>query len=362
MYDANPIVGNMTFQELSKIIGGGCAAAVLLLSSMLILLHATHTSNKREQVKMIRIITIIPVFAIISFANIVLQLPGSIYLAPWKEVYEAVALSTFFLLLLTFISPDATKHEEFMSTIPGGLKQYKRSWIAVFQYPIVAVLIAAVTNITEAADVYCIRSNRPRFAHIWMTIIRGASVTVAVISILRFTKQLRTPLKHHHVWLKLFAFKGIVFVSTVQTFVFSIVAGQVEPTNTLSYNDIANTLPELLVCCEMVLFSVFFFFSYSHRPYILHKPGLEDGHAMAPRKYQGGFLGIKSLLSALNPMEILVGLTTAFRMLTGKMADRRQQKQYAMEDSQYRPHEGRRGAYEPVGASPRPVYHGPSHP
>ena len=39
----------------------------------------------------------------------------------------------------------------------------------IFQYPVVAVLVAIATDITEAANVYCQFETKPYFAKLWVS-------------------------------------------------------------------------------------------------------------------------------------------------------------------------------------------------
>ena len=141
----------------------------------------------------------------------------------------------------------------------------------------------------------------------------------AFLRLLQFYRRLRTELKEHGVMRKLFAIKGIVFLSTLQTFLFAILSstGAVKPGATLSYNDFYFGIPSILICGEMVLFSLFNFYAYGVKPYTLSSSGsgIESQSSKGGAHYCGGFLGIEALLAAMNPMEIARGLVLAVRYL-----------------------------------------------
>ena len=130
---------------------------------------------------------------------------------------------------------------------------------------------------------------------------------------------MRAELKEHSVVPKLVAIKGIVFLSTVQTLLFSILSstGAVKPSSTLSFNDFYFGIPSILICGEMVLFSLFNFYAYPVRPYTFKSgnPAIESQLPKGGAHYYGGFLGIKALLAALNPMDIASGLALAVQYL-----------------------------------------------
>ena len=70
---------------------------------------------------------------------------------------------------------------------------------------------------TLATGVYCATSNKPKFAHIWLSIIKGIGTILAIVAILRFYSRKKALLKSHKAFTKLFAFKGIIGLSILQT-------------------------------------------------------------------------------------------------------------------------------------------------
>ena len=250
----------------------------------------------------------------------------SVYLNPWLDAYESIPMASFLLLLGAYVSPNAEDRAAHLEGIkntkpkeePNGAIMYTKTWIAVFQYPVVATLVAIATDITQAINVLCPNSNGIHFAHLWLRIIQTVSVGAAVTAILRFTSLLKKELKHHSIVKKLLCFKGIVFVYFIQSTVFTFLGGEITPTDKLSYDDITNKLPSLMICIEMIFFSIFFLYAYPWSPYVIrkHAPETVDHQAYSLRsaRYQGGFLGLKAIFSALNPAEILAGIVTAAKL------------------------------------------------
>ena len=113
-----------------------------------------------------------PAFASIYFL-IGAFLSIAIYLQPWADFYEAIALASYFLLLVTFLEPVPEHREAFFDSLgyssgDSSLTMYRRTWVFVFQYIAVAFFVAIVTDITQAAGVYCANSSGLHFAHIWV--------------------------------------------------------------------------------------------------------------------------------------------------------------------------------------------------
>ena len=210
----------------------------------------------------------------------------------------------------------------------------------MFQYIPISFGVAVATDVTQAFNEYCANGNGAHFAHIWvrrplkplypqstpykppltllliqLTIIRSISVVMAFIRLLHFYKRLRSELTPHHVVSKLVAIKGIVFLSFLQTIIFTILnsTGAAKPTAKLSYYDIYYGIPSILICVEMVLFSLFNFHAYTSRPYHISSSTYLEGSGSGSAG-KGGYLGtIKALIMAANPTEIISGLVHAVR-------------------------------------------------
>lgn len=216
------------------------------------------------------------------------------------------------------------------------------------------------------------RESNPANGHVSpqkLTIIHTVSVAIAFLRLLQFYKRLRAELRDHHVVPKLVAIKGVVFLSTLQGLVFSILSstGAVEPGPTLSYDDVYFGIPSILICGEMVLFSLYNFHAYSVKPYILASGAVESPPFGSGARYHGGFLGIKALLAALNPMDIASGLVLAVTYLFSSPEPSRgynalplRQTRNASAPPAYYPHapSDYAGYQEGRGHSPDPIEYG----
>ena len=75
-----------------------------------------------------KISLIMPLYSLVSFIAIVC--PGAnVYLEPWLEVVQAISLSSFFLLLLEYVSPNEAERDAFFADLkikdkkaPGGFR------------------------------------------------------------------------------------------------------------------------------------------------------------------------------------------------------------------------------------------------
>ena len=108
----------------------------------------------------------------------------------------------------------------------------------IYQHPVVSFIIAIISDITEAKDVYCLEYNNAWFAHIWVChlvtlplatcanstllsklfVIDTVSLALAMTSVIIFYQKLQPYLKNKQPMTKLLAFKlivGLTFLETV---------------------------------------------------------------------------------------------------------------------------------------------------
>ncbi|KAF2008160.1 hypothetical protein P154DRAFT_614529 [Amniculicola lignicola CBS 123094] len=272
----SPIVGSMTFTTLSTIIAGACAALSCLICLFLISQHAFNYSNPVQQRQVIRIIGIVPWISIFSLLIVALVGAGE-YLVESLDFGCAVAISAFLLLLCDYVlsHPDgfdslfgegALKRGQFDSKSPPWLK---RTWYMVLQYIPVSAIVWIASAASNAAGTYCAESNSPHFAHIWITVVKAVSTILAVVACLRFYKRMKPHLHAHKVMLKFIAFKGVIGLNFLQTFIINILLGQkvIHPTSYLTHHDLATALPSLLLAIEMPFFALLLVYAFSATPY-----------------------------------------------------------------------------------------------
>ncbi|KAJ0313273.1 hypothetical protein COL516b_000205 [Colletotrichum fioriniae] len=361
---SQPLFGTMSFYTFNMILSGSFAAASCLIIFTLMILHATHLSKSNEQIKsvnslvvihnlattemakltvenrILRISLIIPFWSIISFLSICFP-TAEVYLHPWLEFVQSICLATFFLLLCEFVSPSEQHRDVFFAGMTvknkkaangeeNGLQWYRKMWFAVFQYPVVALLVAILTAITQAAGVYCEFESKVHFARLWLQIIGTASLTIALMTVIRFFMQLRSKLSHHQPLAKFFAFKLVVTLTFLENIIFWILkdTGALNPTSTLTDADLRIGIPSMLVCIEMLPLAAFFHYAYSHRPYVIgggntRRPLAGDLEAYEPQTYSGGPGGVWALVEMWNPMEIVEAIVFGLKM---KAEERKQSR------------------------------------
>ncbi|CAG8218491.1 unnamed protein product [Penicillium salamii] len=333
---SEPFVGDMTFHTFNNILSGACAVFVCLVVVILMIMHATHFSNPCRQTKIMRICALLPLYAIFSFLAIYFP-NGYVYLVAWLDVFQAIALCAFFLLLCDFVSPSQEERAMFFAKLQpkkgkgsskpmDGIAWFQKKWYAVLQYPVVAFIDAIGTCITEAADIYCLESSKAYYAHVWLNVIRIISVFLATLSILTFYATLKPHILQNKPLTKLVALKLIVGLVFLENIIFTILRSTslLDTTAKLTWADVHMGIETLIICLQLVPIACLFHYAYGIGPYRLSRSGPSDDHDYTtvssngpkiPQHYQGGPLGIWAWLSMCNPMEFSRDIRDTFAML-----------------------------------------------
>ncbi|KAL5349020.1 hypothetical protein ACLOAV_006446 [Pseudogymnoascus australis] len=309
----------------------------------------------------------IPVYAVARFLSFWFY-HHNVYFSVISDCYEAFAIASFFALLCHYTSPTLHSQKNFFRgmhpikpwvlpvnwfakccggergiwrTPRSGLTWFNVVWAGIYQYCFVRVAMTITAVVTQYFDVYCEASNMPWFAHIWVLVINAVAVTIAMYLLIQFYIQLRADLAEHSPFLKVLAIKLVIFLSFWQTFVISILTSStfsvLKANDYLAFPDLYVGIPSLLICIEMALFAIFHIFAYPHAPY---KPGAHHSGEENASKYptgdpddlgpnQGGFMGARALLDALNPWDIVKAFGRGIRWMFVGARRRKQDASYS---------------------------------
>ncbi|KAF2084077.1 DUF300-domain-containing protein, partial [Saccharata proteae CBS 121410] len=335
----------LTFHELGELIAALFAGIAIFISCFLIFGHATHYSRPGEQRHIIRILFMIPMYATVSLLSFHFY-KNHIYYEVIRDCYEAFAISSFFHLLCHYIAPTLHEQKEYFRGIEvknwwwpmtwvqkctggmekglfrrprSGLTWFNIIWTAVFQYCFIRVFFTIVSVIAQATDTLCEGSHSPAFAEIYIETFEAIAVTIAMYCLIQFYVQLKEDLAPHKPFLKVLCIKLVIFFCFWQTFVIDWLTGNntIKSSPKVAYADIKVGIPAMLICVEMAIFSVMHVFAFSWKEYITTKeptygPGAGFGAADG---YKGGPMGIKALIDAFNPWDIVKAFARGMRWL-----------------------------------------------
>ena len=69
--------------------------------------------------RIMRIFIVIPLYSIISFLGICIP-SAMVYLHPWLDVFQSLALVSFFLLICEFVAPTHDQRDMFFTTLAAS--------------------------------------------------------------------------------------------------------------------------------------------------------------------------------------------------------------------------------------------------
>ncbi|KAH8166496.1 hypothetical protein CIB48_g1786 [Xylaria polymorpha] len=332
-----PIAGSKDFYHVNVIVSGALAVFSTLVTLALIWRHATNMSRPREQLYIIRICLLLPIFAIVLWVGV--YIPRTyVYLYSVVVFCEPVTLTCFFLFICEtlaapvstsapsapspssppsrrsiFLSPLVTRARQLDVPLTNGrvFNVFRRSWIAVAQGIPVAWGVAIAAIATEAAGVYCLTAHDSHHAHLYLIVFKTISTFTALLAVLRTTLPVRADLKKHRAMTKLWAFKALIFLQVAQDFIFSIVNSNaprsLTESKTVSQVDFITGIPSLVVEVELVIFAMFFHYAYSVSMY-----QLSDEQKRAGEQYAG--YGWRLIYKVLDIRDVLALIMFAFRV------------------------------------------------
>ncbi|CAN4079025.1 unnamed protein product [Withania somnifera] len=277
--------GNMDRAQLTMVGSGFSALLSMHFTIQLLSQHLFYWKNPKEQKAIIMIIIMAPLYAIDSFVGL-LNIRGSktyfMFLDSVKECYEAVAIAKFLALMYSYLNisisknivPDEIKGREIHHSFPmtlfqpriarldhGTLKLLKHwTWQFVIIRPACSILMITF----QILGLY------PSWLSWTFTIILNISFSVAMYSLVVFYHVFSKELQPQRPLSKFICIKGIVFFSFWQGLLVKILValGVIKSHHFwLDVEHLQEAIQNVLICVEMVFFSVMQQYAYHVGPY-----------------------------------------------------------------------------------------------
>ncbi|KAH9073080.1 organic solute transporter Ostalpha-domain-containing protein [Lactarius deliciosus] len=269
--------GDVVFQahDVGWLVSGFFTVLAIATSFWLINKHLQWYTNKREQRYIVRLLLMVPIYASISLASYLFW-DNATPLLLIRDAYEAILLTAFFYLLLTYLSPDPEVQKAVF--LKRGLskeadaelrrrRQPRKKWVfplgfvrwkpqdglfflqlmkwGVLQYCVVRPTTTLAAVILNHIGLYCEQSLVPCL---------GPCLE---------------ELAPHRPVLKLFAVKAVVFLTFWQATFLSLLSmiGVVKDTPYMTAGDINIGWGAILETFEMSIFACVHIKAFSYKPY-----------------------------------------------------------------------------------------------
>ncbi|KAL1707785.1 organic solute transporter Ostalpha-domain-containing protein [Schizophyllum commune] len=262
--------------------------------------HLQWYHNKHEQRHIVRILFLVPIYAIVSLASYFFW-NHSTPIILVRDCYESTVLTSFFYLLLLYLSPDhqtqqmifakeGLSYEQERQAIRSGTTVKKwvlpLGWVkwkpadglyflqlmkwGVLQYCVIRPLCTLAAVILDYAGLYCEASWGLGWGHIYLTIIISISVTIAMYCLIQLYVSVSEYLAPQKPLLKLFAIKAVVFLTFWQATFLSVLTmfGVVKDTEYMTAEDVNIGIGALLETFEMACFALVHVKAFTYKVYI----------------------------------------------------------------------------------------------
>ncbi|KAF9075629.1 organic solute transporter Ostalpha-domain-containing protein [Rhodocollybia butyracea] len=279
--------GNLIFQahHVGWIVAGFFTITAIITSAWLINKHLVFYTDKREQRYIIRILFMVPIYAITSMASYLFW-NESTPLLLIQDGYEATVLTKPFFLkngLSRANDQEALRNHEMPKNwvFPLGFVKWKpkdglyflqlMKW-GVLQYCVIRPTTALAAVLLNYVGLYCEDSWSPGWGHVYITVIVSISVTIAMYCLIQLYVSVAKVLAPQKPLLKLFSIKAVVFLTFWQSTFLSVLSmfGVVKSTTFMTADDINIGIGALLETFEMMLFGFIHIKAFTYKPY---RPG-----------------------------------------------------------------------------------------
>ncbi|CAN6457736.1 unnamed protein product [Victoria cruziana] len=272
-------------RTLTLLGAGSCVMLSMHFTVQLLSQHLFYWKNSKEQKAIIIIILMAPIYAIDSFVGLV-DIEGSkpffTFLDSVKECYEALVIAKFLALMYSYLNisisqnrvPDEIKGREIHHSFPMTLFQphvvhldhntlkLLKYW--TWQFVIIRPMFSILMILLQLLGLYT------SWVSWTVTIILNVSVSLALYSLMVFYHVFAKELAPHKPLSKFLCIKGIVFFCFWQGIVIEILAalGIIKSHHFwLDVEHIEEAIQNVLVCLEMVVFSLIQQYAYPVAPY-----------------------------------------------------------------------------------------------
>ncbi|XP_068659447.1 uncharacterized protein [Aristolochia californica] len=259
------------------IIAFPCMVGAIILAIMHIYRHLLNYTEPTYQRYIVRIIFMVPVYALMSFLSLVLN-ESSIYFNSIREVYEAWVIYNFLSLCLAWVGGPAAvvlslsgrvlKPSWCLMTccfppIPLDGRFIRRCKQGCLQFVILKPILVAATFMLYAKGKYEDGNFSANQAYLYFTIIYTISYSMALYALALFYMACRDLLRPFNPVPKFIMIKSVVFLTYWQGVIVFLAA----KSGFISNAEEAAEFQNLIICVEMLVAAVGHLYAFPYKEY-----------------------------------------------------------------------------------------------
>ncbi|KAJ3133697.1 hypothetical protein HK100_004121 [Physocladia obscura] len=291
---------------------GVFAVGATIFSFFLIGKHLRNFNNPLEQVHIVRVLLIVPIYSIVSWFAFRYYW-RAVYFFTVRDVYESFTIYSFYALILQYLGPTAQSQKMALVNKPKmvwplygpifrllRLNEYyypasptflQTNKILVIQYVAVRPIMTVFALITQVMSRFCSESMSIEYGHFWYMVICFISVTFSMYGLIILYLTIKDDIAEKRPLPKFLSIKIVIFLTMIQNMFLSVLVHyNVIPENAWwTSTNISNGIQSFLVCLEMFIASIFHIYAFSAAEY--------TGSVPTPI--------LKAVIIAFNPIDIL---------------------------------------------------------
>ena len=275
---------------------GVMVAGTLIMSVRLVYLHLTHFYMPNVQKYVVRILWMVPLYAVQSWLS--LRYRGArVYIDAARDLYEAYVISSFVYYLIELLggqdgllrtlrskarhNPQEAEHlgrhtfplSLVLKNWDLGLEFMLQCKHGVLQYVVMKAIATVLTFIFQSLDIYGEGEFSWKVAYPYLAFFMNMSVMYALYCLVKLFHAINDELRHPIDWHPLGKFlcvKGVVFFTWWQgLIIFYLYAhGIISDVGEWTGEEVANGLIDYCVCIEMVAFAVAHSYTFTYTEYL----------------------------------------------------------------------------------------------
>lgn len=253
-------------------VAGAAVVVSCLLTARLVYQHLRNWRFGQRQRLIVRIVLMVPIYAIDSFLSLVFVKQSILFDVP-RDCYESFVIYNFMALLVDYMGGEEAAQQFLARQLPlkhsfpctclgyHTMKDFLSTCkVCVLQYSLVKPITAILTLAFHWAGLYKPGDFALDSARFWICVINNSSVTLALYYLVAFyhATHNNAPLNAGNPLPKFVAVKIVIFFAFWQQVVIEIVAamGLVERTVKLNEDQVEVAWGDLCICLEMALVAV----------------------------------------------------------------------------------------------------------
>ncbi|CAI8051357.1 Transmembrane protein 184B [Geodia barretti] len=268
----------------AQIVSGFFVWIAFILTCLQIFQHLRYYTVPEQQLWIVRILFIVPIYGVCSWVGLIW--PGySVYFDSIRSCYEAFVIYNFLRLCLAYLGGEASVLSDIngqpiqRSCVAGtccfpqttySIRFLRFCKQATLQFCVVKPVVAGLTIIMEAVDVYREGHLSPTAGYFYCSIVNNISVTIALYGLYLFYSATKPLLSPFRPFLKFISVKAIIFLSFWQGFLLTVLYWS----PILNDPNISAAYQNFLITIEMLFAAILLRFAF---PYGLYMDMRKDG-------------------------------------------------------------------------------------